>query len=76
MAQRLPFLVAELGPYVDPFVLHLFAALAEKERNLIATRSRQALKAAKAKPTAFWQPIPCILKASTPLRLCGFGATR
>jgi len=29
-----PFLVAELGPDVDPFVLHLFAALAEKERAL------------------------------------------
>jgi hypothetical protein len=27
----MPFLVAELGPDVDPFVLHLFAVLAEKE---------------------------------------------
>src|SRR6476619_3911099 len=34
MAHRVPFLVAELGPDVDPFVLHLFAALAEKERAL------------------------------------------
>jgi hypothetical protein len=33
MAQRVPFLVAELGADVDPFVLHLFAALAEKEAN-------------------------------------------
>jgi hypothetical protein len=32
MAHKVPFLVAELGPDVDPFVLHLFAALAEKER--------------------------------------------
>ena len=31
MAHKVPFLVAELGPDVDPFVLHLFAALAEKE---------------------------------------------
>jgi DNA invertase Pin-like site-specific DNA recombinase len=30
MAHKVPFLVAELGPDVDPFVLHLFAALAEK----------------------------------------------
>ena len=29
MAQRVPFLVAELGADVDPFVLHLFAALAD-----------------------------------------------
>ena len=31
MAQRVPFLVAELGPDVDPFMLHVYAALAEKE---------------------------------------------
>src|SRR5882672_11491325 len=43
MAHKVPFLVAELGPDVDPFVLHLFAALAEKERSLISTRTRQAL---------------------------------
>src|SRR5579872_2001094 len=49
MAQRVPFLVAELGADVDPFVLHLFAALAEKERTLIAERTRRALEAAKAR---------------------------
>jgi DNA invertase Pin-like site-specific DNA recombinase len=49
MAHKVPFLVAELGPDVDPFVLHLFAALAEKERALISTRTRQALAAAKAR---------------------------
>jgi DNA invertase Pin-like site-specific DNA recombinase len=32
MAHKVPFVVAELGPDVDPFVLHLYAALAEKER--------------------------------------------
>ena len=49
MAHKVPFLVAELGPDVDPFVLHLFAALAEKERALISTRTRQALAAAKVR---------------------------
>jgi DNA invertase Pin-like site-specific DNA recombinase len=49
MAHRVPFLVAELGPDVDPFILHLFAALAEKERALIATRTKVALAAAKAR---------------------------
>ena len=49
MAHRVPFLVAELGPDVDPFILHLFAALAEKERTLIATRTKAALAAAKAR---------------------------
>jgi hypothetical protein len=48
IAHRVPFLVAELGPDVDPFILHLFAALAEKERALIATRTKAALAAAKA----------------------------
>jgi DNA invertase Pin-like site-specific DNA recombinase len=49
MAQRVPFVVAELGADVDPFVLHLFAALAEKERAMIAQRPRAALAAAKAR---------------------------
>src|SRR5262245_53196014 len=32
-----------------PFILHLFAALAEKERAMIATRARDALARAKAR---------------------------
>jgi DNA invertase Pin-like site-specific DNA recombinase len=49
MAHRVAFLVAELGSDVDPFILHLFAALAEKERAMIATRTKAALAAAKAR---------------------------
>ena len=49
MAQRVPFVVAELGPDVDPFILHLFAALAEKERAMIGARTKAALAAAKAR---------------------------
>jgi DNA invertase Pin-like site-specific DNA recombinase len=56
MAHKVPFLVAELGPDVDPFVLHLFAALAEKERALISTRTRQALSAAKARGVTLGNP--------------------
>ncbi|MET4425677.1 recombinase family protein [Bradyrhizobium sp. RT3a] len=56
MAHKVPFVVAELGPDVDPFVLHLFAALAEKERALIATRTRQALSAAKARGVTLGNP--------------------
>ena len=56
MAHRVPFWVAELGPDVDPFVLHLFAALAEKERALISTRTRQALAAAKARGVVLGSP--------------------
>lgn len=48
MAQRVPFVVAELGEGVDPFVLHLYAALAEKERAMISIRTKQALAIRKA----------------------------
>ncbi len=48
MAQRVPFIVADLGADADPFMLHLYAALAEKERRLIGERTRAALSARKA----------------------------
>jgi DNA invertase Pin-like site-specific DNA recombinase len=47
MAHRVPFVVAELGADVDPFILHLFAALAQKERAMISARTKAALVAAK-----------------------------
>lgn len=47
MASRLPFVVAELGIDADPFMLHLYAALAKKERRLISERTRAALAARK-----------------------------
>src|SRR5271168_3943505 len=56
MAHRVPFVVAELGSDVDPFVLHLYAALAEKERALISGRTKSALAAAKAKGVKLGNP--------------------
>jgi DNA invertase Pin-like site-specific DNA recombinase len=56
MAHRVPFLVAELGPDVDPFVLHLYAALAEKERAMISRRTKDALRAAKARGVVLGNP--------------------
>jgi DNA invertase Pin-like site-specific DNA recombinase len=47
MARGVPFIVAELGADVDPFVLHLYAALGEKERKLIGQRTKIALAALK-----------------------------
>ena len=56
MAHRVPFIVAELGVDADPFMLHLFAALAEKERSLIAQRTTAALAAAKARGVRLGNP--------------------
>ena len=56
MAQRVPFIVAELGVDADPFMLHLYAALAEKERRLIGERTRSALAARKAQGAKLGNP--------------------
>ena len=52
MAQRVPFVVAELGADTDPFMLHIYAAFAEKERAVISARTKAALGALKAKGAA------------------------
>ena len=49
MAEKVPFVTAELGMDADPFLLHLFAALAEKERAMISQRTRAALGRAKTR---------------------------
>src|SRR5215510_512450 len=56
MAHRVPFVVAELGADVDPFILHLFAALAQKERAMISSRTKAALAAAKARGVILGSP--------------------
>ena len=56
MAQRVPFIVAELGADADPFMLHLYAALAEKERRLISERTRAALAQRKARGARLGNP--------------------
>lgn len=49
MSSGVPFIVSDLGVNADPFTLHLFAALAEKERSMISERTRAALAAAKVR---------------------------
>jgi DNA invertase Pin-like site-specific DNA recombinase len=56
MAQRVPFIVAELGTDADPFMLHLYAALAEKERRQISERTRSALASRKLQGTKLGNP--------------------
>jgi DNA invertase Pin-like site-specific DNA recombinase len=48
MTHKTPFIVAELGADADPFMLHVYAALAEKERAMISWRTKDALAAKKA----------------------------
>ena len=49
MKHKVSFIVADLGADTDPFMLHIYAALAEKERRMISDRTKQALASAKAK---------------------------
>ncbi|MGY3327477.1 DNA invertase Pin-like site-specific DNA recombinase [Mesorhizobium sp. USDA 4775] len=49
MSRQIPFVVAELGAGVDPFMLHIYAAFAERERTMISQRTKEALAAAKAR---------------------------
>lgn len=49
MVHGVEFIACDLGRQSDPFMLHLFAALAEKERALISERTTAALKALKAR---------------------------
>ena len=48
---------AELGRDADPFMLHLYAALAEKERRLISERTKAALAVRKASGSKLGNPI-------------------
>jgi DNA invertase Pin-like site-specific DNA recombinase len=49
MESKVPFIVSQLGKDADSFMLHLYAALSEKERELISTRTIAALKVLKDK---------------------------
>jgi DNA invertase Pin-like site-specific DNA recombinase len=52
MAHKTPFIVTELGRNVDPFMLHIHAAVAEQERRRISERTKDALAAKKAQGIA------------------------
>lgn len=49
IARGVLFVVAELGNDVDPFMIHIYAAVAEKERALIAERTKAALVFVRAR---------------------------
>ncbi len=55
MSQRVPFIVTEI-PNADPFMLHIYAAVAEQERTKISERTKAALAAAKARGVKLGNP--------------------
>jgi DNA invertase Pin-like site-specific DNA recombinase len=57
MAQRVPFVVTELGPDIDPFMLHIYAAVAQKEAALISQRTKAALAVARVRGTKSGRPL-------------------
>jgi DNA invertase Pin-like site-specific DNA recombinase len=58
MARGVSFKVADL-PNADNFQLHLFLALAEKEREMISTRTKAALAAARERGVRLGSPNSC-----------------
>jgi DNA invertase Pin-like site-specific DNA recombinase len=56
MVQRVPFIAVNIGMNADPFMLHIYAAFAEKERRDISERTSAALQAAKARGVKLGNP--------------------
>lgn len=75
MAQRVQFIVAEM-PHADSFTLHLFAALAENERGIIAKRTTAALQAAKARGVVLGNPDIVAVQAASPAAWLADAAAR
>ena len=53
MEHKVHFVVAAFGRDIDDFTLHIYASIAEKERNMIAERIRAAALIAKAQGRKF-----------------------
>jgi DNA invertase Pin-like site-specific DNA recombinase len=79
MNRRVPFIVTELGADTDPFMLHMYAALAEKERKQISERTKAGLRAAKARGVRLGNPrlaeIRAVVNARTAAQADAFAET-
>lgn len=79
MNRRVPFIVTELGADTDSFMLHMYAALAEKERKQISERTKAGLRAAKARGVRLGNPrlaeIRAVVNARTAAQADAFAET-
>lgn len=64
MAKNVPFFCANLGVDVDPFMLHMYAAVAQQERRMISERTKAALAAKKARGMRLGTHDPAKLSAA------------
>ena len=58
MSRKVPFIVAEL-PGADPFLLHIYAALAEQERRMISARTKDRAGGSEGQRRQARQPDHC-----------------
>lgn len=56
MQSRAKFIVTQFGENVDEFMLHVYAVLGEKERKMIGSRTKDALRQLKAKGVTLGGP--------------------
>ena len=64
MSQHVPFIVCALGRNVDPFTLHIYAALAEQERRMISQRTSRDCRPPRQRGVKLGNPALAVKNAA------------